>query len=354
VVRFRTLVWQAHTPPRRLLPLAAIATVVLVLPALGLAGSSRGGPSADASALRAANHHLATRSRSAVLELYSVDQRLDAARSGLAQLEQQTASLRSEAIDLSQELRVARRGDRIAQTRLANRLLALYEQGDIEPLEILFGAKNLDEAITSIDSLDRAAGQSEDVLRQLRSARSALTVADARLRARRAALEERTRAAQATAESLEEARTDRHDLLASLAKERRLNDAQIARLVAQARAAQVKTAELARRSSAFIAAGNPVATEVPMPLASRRTLAVSATGYSLSGTTATGLPVGYGVAAVDPSVIPLGTHMTIPGYGEAVAADTGGSVSGTTIDLWFPSEALASAWGRRSVTIVLH
>jgi len=88
--------------------------------------------------------------------------------------------------------------------------------------------------------------------------------------------------------------------------------------------------------------------------ASGSTITVSATGYSLAGRTATGLPVGYGVAAVDPSVIPLGTHMTIPGYGSAVAADTGGGVSGATIDLWFPTVAQANAWGRRTITIVLH
>ena len=81
---------------------------------------------------------------------------------------------------------------------------------------------------------------------------------------------------------------------------------------------------------------------------------VVATGYALSGRTATGLPVGWGVAAVDPSVIPLGTHFTVPGYGEAVAADTGGAVGGDTIDLWFPTAEQADAWGRRTVTIVLH
>jgi 3D (Asp-Asp-Asp) domain-containing protein len=81
---------------------------------------------------------------------------------------------------------------------------------------------------------------------------------------------------------------------------------------------------------------------------------VSATGYSLGGRTATGLPVGWGVAAVDPSVIPLGTHMSVPGYGEAVAADVGGGVSGATVDLWFPTLAQANAWGRRTVTIVLR
>ena len=72
------------------------------------------------------------------------------------------------------------------------------------------------------------------------------------------------------------------------------------------------------------------------------------------GTTATGLPVGWGIVAVDPSVIPLGTHMTVPGYGEAVAADVGGAVIGNTIDLWFPSVGQAQQWGRRVVTITLH
>jgi 3D (Asp-Asp-Asp) domain-containing protein len=87
---------------------------------------------------------------------------------------------------------------------------------------------------------------------------------------------------------------------------------------------------------------------------SGRSVTVSATGYSLPGHTASGLAVGWGVVAVDPSVIPLGTHMTIPGYGEAVAADTGGAVVGSTIDLWFPTIAQANAWGRRVVTIVVH
>jgi 3D (Asp-Asp-Asp) domain-containing protein len=64
--------------------------------------------------------------------------------------------------------------------------------------------------------------------------------------------------------------------------------------------------------------------------------------------------VGYGVVAVDPSVIPLGTRMTIPGYGEGIAADTGGAIRGAVIDLWFPSAGQAAAWGRRTVTITLH
>lgn len=54
------------------------------------------------------------------------------------------------------------------------------------------------------------------------------------------------------------------------------------------------------------------------------------------GITATGVPVTKGIVAVDPAVIPLGTRLYIPGYGFAVAADTGGGIKGNMIDLGYP------------------
>jgi 3D (Asp-Asp-Asp) domain-containing protein len=53
-------------------------------------------------------------------------------------------------------------------------------------------------------------------------------------------------------------------------------------------------------------------------------------------------------------VIPLGTRLTIPGYGAGIAADTGSGIRGAAIDLWFPTMAQAAAWGRRTVTITLR
>ena len=46
--------------------------------------------------------------------------------------------------------------------------------------------------------------------------------------------------------------------------------------------------------------------------------------------------------------------MSVPGYGDAVAADVGSAVRGAVIDLWFPSEAQALAWGRRTVSVTLQ
>jgi 3D (Asp-Asp-Asp) domain-containing protein len=73
--------------------------------------------------------------------------------------------------------------------------------------------------------------------------------------------------------------------------------------------------------------------------------------YGCSGITASGVRAGFGIIAVDPSVIPLGTKVFIPGYGRAVAGDTGGAIQGHRVDLGFDSESAAIQFGRRPVTI---
>lgn len=70
-----------------------------------------------------------------------------------------------------------------------------------------------------------------------------------------------------------------------------------------------------------------------------------------SGITAIGIPATYGVVAVDPGIIPLGSRLYIPGYGMAIAADTGGAIYGYRIDLCMESYAEAMNFGRRVVTV---
>lgn len=88
----------------------------------------------------------------------------------------------------------------------------------------------------------------------------------------------------------------------------------------------------------------------------RRVLYMIATAYTAnssggSGWTAIGRRAGFGIVAVDPRVIPLGTHLYIPGYGRAIAGDTGGAIVGRRIDLGFDSYQSAIEFGMRPVTV---
>jgi cystine transport system substrate-binding protein len=323
---------------------AVLALTVLIAPAV-----SGANPSHSTTSLRAHDAAIVQKSRAAVLGLYSLDQRYAAAQARVASLHHAAVSLRAQRAILRHQLTVARHGLRISQQRLAVRLRALYEQSNVEPIDVVLGASNLDEALTNLDNLQRVSGQGQDVLREFKSARTATIELSRGLARREAALAAETRAAEAAAASLGRTVAARHAYISSLANERRMTEQRISTLVAQAQAASAKSATLARP------AVQPVYSTASAAVSSSgRSVTVSATGYSLPGHTASGLAVGWGVVAVDPSVIPLGTHMTIPGYGEAVAADTGGAVVGSTIDLWFPTIAQANAWGRRVVTIVVH
>ena len=71
------------------------------------------------------------------------------------------------------------------------------------------------------------------------------------------------------------------------------------------------------------------------------------------GITAIGLRARKGIVAVDPKVIPLGTRLYIPGYGEALAADTGGWIKGSRIDLCFEDLQECYYYGRRKIKIYL-
>ena len=63
---------------------------------------------------------------------------------------------------------------------------------------------------------------------------------------------------------------------------------------------------------------------------------------------------GISTIAVDASVIPLGTKVYIPGYGNAICSDTGGLIKGNIIDLYMNSKSESLNWGRRTVTLYIR
>jgi 3D (Asp-Asp-Asp) domain-containing protein len=287
---------------------------------------------------------LVARSHSALLGLYSLDSRLARANTELARIHARVTALRDEQRQVRREATVVARNVHVSQRLLATHLRTLYEEGEPNALAILLGSASLEDAVTRLNDLEQSAQQGESAVTDTQRGHAQLVHLAGTLASQVREAQALEARARATAAALQHARAARVRYLASLGRERRLTAHQLAHLDSHAR----RVVERAQTIQAKTPAPAEFVTAAP------GTITVTATGYSLAGHTATGLPVGYGVVAVDPSVIPLGTRMSIPGYGEGVAADTGTSVSGYTIDLWFPTPADALAWGRRTVTISLH
>lgn len=334
-----------------------IAGVSAALVLLAVSAAAAAGPGGSAASLRSQAGVLDARAHHALLDLYALDTRYQKAQTQLASLESQAASLRVQRLQLAQQISATRHTLARSQQHLADHLRTLYEQGDVNTLAVVLGAQSLDDAVTQLDDLSRVADQNRQVVEVTSAAQIRLVHARSTLAARRAQLSAALAAARRTADDLAAARGERLAFIARLRSEQNLKTRQIGAL--QLAAQRIESKSQALQAAADTAAAIPsLPTQPPGPSAPAtggvHTVTVSSTGYALPGRTATGVPVGWGVVAVDPALIPLGTRMTIPGYGEGVAADTGSAVRGATIDLWFPTLAQARAWGRRTITITLH
>lgn len=296
---------------------------------------------AVAFAASSAGATLHAQTQRALLSLYAIDTRLHTVAQQHASLAAHADRLRRDEATLAQQLTATRRTLIVSQRRLDENLRVLYKHDDVSALAVVLGASSLDDAVTQLDSLGRVATQTRSLLAVAHSAERRATRIARSLRAEQIRIRADITALSRTRQALLAVRASRLELLTRLRAQEHV----------QLQALQQRARRVERKSETLQAAAPPAPAT---PVTGSRTMTVTATGYALAGDTATGMPAGPGVVAVDPSVIPLGSRLVIPGYGDAVAADTGSGVRGAMIDLWFPTQAQARAWGRRTVTVTLH
>ena len=399
----------ATTRAARLL-IAVGTTLGATVLALGAHAANPGSLRTQADVLRARQATAIKAEQAALLDLYALETSLGRATVDLASLRRQIGRLRLDEAAARRLLAIARSALQKSEIALGQELRVLYERGEPNAIAVLLGSESLDAALEQLDSIDRSARDHRRIIDQTLAARKRSTRLAAQLKQRQVTLRGSERRLSGAVTRLQQSRDARATYIRQLRVQRHLAAARISSLEAEAAAAERKSRELAeqarvrqakaeaaaaaaaaaaraqatttgsasttgaattatRPSTAPTAPAVTVATSetpegatLPADGASaaagaatgERTLTVSATAYTLRGRTATGLPTSWGIVAVDPNVIPLGTRMTIPGYGEAIAADTGSAVRGATIDVWVPDGAAAAAFGRRTITIVLH
>ncbi|GAB2023068.1 3D domain-containing protein [Pseudolactococcus yaeyamensis] len=237
----------------------------------------------------------------------------------------------------------------------------------------IMSSNNLSDMITRVVSLTTYRQMQNEKVEKLDKLKTASTKLKADLESQQTQL-------QADAKIYDEEYAQLESKLASLRTQIAESQAQIADLSSSKAAEEKRQADAVTREKAKAVAepkssqsanaaqptpnpdtGNTVGDNSAPITPSGNSMTVSTTGYSSDGAdgmtpghiTATGIDLWVNpmCVAVDPSMIPLGSMVEVPGYGIAIAGDTGGAIKGYKVDLHFKTTVAAINWGRRTVTI---
>jgi 3D (Asp-Asp-Asp) domain-containing protein len=108
---------------------------------------------------------------------------------------------------------------------------------------------------------------------------------------------------------------------------------------------------------AFLVASASAGAVAPPRRERATVLRVTATAYCQKGKTASGVNARSGIIAADPTLLPIGSLVSISqarGYsGVYTVMDTGGAVRGRKIDIFTPSCAGARKFGRHTVQLTV-
>lgn len=348
------------TTPRieRVVAAVALSVAVLLAPvgsalAASTAATQITRPATTSSAIvdQAAREH-----DQAVFDLLVLERKLATTEHRLAEAESERERLATRLATAVADRDRAQRDLTATRTRLTSRVRSMYITGDLGWLDFLAGSVDLRQLVDRAALLSRVLIGEARLAEEIDRARVGAVQAETSLRLATAAQASLVSEARTLRGHLQQARTDQAQLAARLGEG-------LARAQADARAAQARMDAINRQadggSLAVTGGGTDSSTGSTGPSAGSTTprtgrqLTVRATAYALPGTTATGVGVRYGIIAVDPRVIPLGTRLYVPGYGEGIAADTGGAVKGNRIDVWLPSQARAEEWGAKTITITI-
>jgi 3D (Asp-Asp-Asp) domain-containing protein/peptidoglycan hydrolase CwlO-like protein len=350
-------------------PVAVLTALCAVLLAIGVATIGR---AAEADEQRAVLADLRAGEESALLDLFAADSALARAERRVEALQGRLAAIRARSEETRRSLSIAQDNLVVARQLLNERLEQWYRMGEIDTIEIFLASDSFSDVIDQIDAIERMTARDAAVIEGTRAYASETEQHERALAEQERLAQSLVRDAQAEAERLAQVKSAKEALLADLRSRADLTEERIARLdqaaqEARARAEQIAAEQAASGGGQAAPApdggdGEDAGAPPPPPDAAPvvdagggtgGTLVVQATAYAIHGTTASGLPTAPGVCATDPSVIPMGTRFTVPGYGTCVAADTGSAIVGNIIDVWFPSLDQARAWGRQTVTVTL-
>ena len=222
---------------------------------------------------------------------------------------------------------------------LAEKIIFSYKYGSNNVTRFIIGARDLNEVVNNIYLFRNIMSSEAEIIEQLRFEK-----------------EEYDRICRKSEEKKDEIKDTKENIGAEkqqLEKSLAENKVLLDKVKGEKSEIQSLLSEIKRRIAQIQPAGLTLVGEWDMVATAYYAFGKGGNDINGNGITAIGLRARKGIIAVDPRIIPLGTRIYIPGYGEALAADTGGWIKGNRIDLCFESLEECYRYGRRKIKIYL-
>ncbi|MDO8735589.1 MAG: 3D domain-containing protein [Thermoleophilia bacterium] len=302
--------------------------------------------------LEARSQELDANYRQALTELVAVDSEVSRYSTDISEITQRRAD--TQAAIVGEQARLDEYQSRLTERvgALEKRLRGTYKSNDVGYLEVMMGAGDFSDFLNRVDMINLIADEDRELIVSVQDAKQGIEEKIASLSEMQNQLAASIEELSAAQGNLLGAQNRQQSFVSSLEYEKLSADGQLAQLQAEAADIEARMNQIQQSAESSDDSGGYVENPSP-PSGGGSSSTFESTAYCLGGTTATGMPVGRGIIAVDPSVIPLGSRVHVSGYGDAIAADTGGAIQGNIIDVWLPCGE-AYSWGRRTVTVTVY
>ena len=222
---------------------------------------------------------------------------------------------------------------------LTEKVIFSYKYGNNDVLKIIISARDLNEVVNNLYLFKNIMSREAEIMEQLRFEREEYDRISRKYEEKMKEIEETRARIKAEEQQLLESMEENKVLLEKVKGEK----AEIQNLLS----------EIKKRIAQIQPSGLTLVGEWDMIATAYHAFGKGGNDINGNGITAIGLRARKGIVAVDPRVIPLGTKLYIPGYGEALAADTGSRIKGSRIDLCFESLGECFRFGKRKIKIYL-
>ena len=222
---------------------------------------------------------------------------------------------------------------------LADRMIFTYKYGNNDVAKFIISAKNLNEIVNNLFLFKNIMSREAELIQTLRFKKEEFDRISRKS-------EEKILEIEVTRASMKEEKE-------KLEKDIAGNQVLLDQLKGEEKEVQDILSAIKSRIAAIQPAGMTLVGEWSLTATAYYAFGSGGNDINGNGITATGLRARKGIVAVDPRIIPLGTKLYIPGYGEALAADTGGWIKNDRIDLCFESLEECFRYGRRKIKVYL-